>query len=174
MISGKARAHRTSAQVVACSFKMVRVTGSGKFTKAVSKKLHVEDAEDKDEADSDKEEETVKEVVKDDEQENADGSDDEEGQMEVMLKKKGTLDGFRLEEDAANGSGEEEESDESDLEDSEDERELEDEVQRLKTEAAKRMAATKTAKPPPENETEEERMAREKSETAEALSLIHI
>ena len=78
MISGKARAHRTSAQVVACSFKMVRVTGSGKFTKAVSKKLHVEDAEDKDEADSDKEEETVKEVVKDDEQENADGSDDEE------------------------------------------------------------------------------------------------
>ena len=74
MISGKARAHRTSAQVVACSFKMVRVTGSGKFTKAVSKKLHVEDAEDKDEADSDKEEETVK----DDEQENADGSDDEE------------------------------------------------------------------------------------------------
>jgi hypothetical protein len=53
---------------------MVRVTGSGKFTKAVSKKLHVEDAEDKDEADSDKEEETVK----DDEQENADGSDDEE------------------------------------------------------------------------------------------------
>ena len=64
MISGKARAHRTSAQVVACSFKMVRVTGSGKFTKAVSKKLHVEDAEDKDEADSDKEEETVKEVVK--------------------------------------------------------------------------------------------------------------
>ena len=96
------------------------------------------------------------------------GSDDEEGQMEVMLKKKGTLDGFGLEEDAANGSGEEEESDESDLEDSEDERELEDEVQRLKTEAAKRMAATKTAKPPPENETEEERMAREKSETAEA------
>ena len=79
MISGKARAHRTSAQVVACSFKMVRVTGSGKFTKAVSKKLHVvEDAEDKDEADSDKEEETVKEVVKDDEQENADGSDDDE------------------------------------------------------------------------------------------------
>lgn len=74
MISGKARAHRTSAQVVACSFKMVRVTGSGKFTKAVSKKLHVEDAEDKDEADSDKEEETVK----DDEQENADGSDDDE------------------------------------------------------------------------------------------------
>jgi hypothetical protein len=74
MISGKVRAHRTSAQVVACSFKMVRVTGSGKFTKAVSKKLHVEDAEDKDEADSDKEEETVK----DDEQENADGSDDEE------------------------------------------------------------------------------------------------
>ena len=57
---------------------MVRVTGTGKFTKAVSKKLHVEDAEDKDEADSDKEEETVKEVVKDDEQENADGSDDEE------------------------------------------------------------------------------------------------
>jgi hypothetical protein len=57
---------------------MVRVTGSGKFTKAVSKKLHVEDAEDKDEADSDKEEETVKEVVKDDEQENADGSDDDE------------------------------------------------------------------------------------------------
>jgi hypothetical protein len=53
---------------------MVRVTGSGKFTKAVSKKLHVEDAEDKDEADSDKEEETVK----DDEQENADGSDDDE------------------------------------------------------------------------------------------------
>ena len=96
------------------------------------------------------------------------GSDDEEGQMEVMLKKKGTLDGFGIEEDAANGSGEEEESDESDLEDSEDERELEDEVQRLKTEAAKRMAATKTAKPPPENETEEERMAREKSETAEA------
>mgnify|MGYP000329945565 CR=1 FL=1 len=78
MISGKARAHRTSAQVVACSFKMVRVTGSGKFTKAVSKKLHVEDAEDKDEADSDKEEETVKEVVKDDEQENADGSDDDD------------------------------------------------------------------------------------------------
>ena len=36
------------------------------------------------------------------------GSDDEEGQMEVMLKKKGTLDGFGLEEDAANGSGEEE------------------------------------------------------------------
>ena len=96
------------------------------------------------------------------------GSDDEEGQMEVMLKKKGTLDGFGIEEDAANGSGEDEESDESDLEDSEDERELEDEVQRLKTEAAKRMAATKTAKPPPENETEEERMAREKSETAEA------
>ena len=78
MISGKVSAHRTSAQVVACSFKKVRVTGSGKFTKAVSKKLHVEDAEDKDEADSDKEEETVKEVVKDDEQENADGSDDEE------------------------------------------------------------------------------------------------
>jgi len=78
MISVKARAHRTTAQVDACSFKMVRVTGSGKFTKAVSKKLHVEDAEDKDEADSDKEEETVKEVVKDDEQENADGADDEE------------------------------------------------------------------------------------------------
>jgi hypothetical protein len=72
MISGKARAHRTSAQVVACSFKMVRVTGSGKFTKAVSKKLHVEDAEDKDEADSDKEEETVKEVVKDDDEDDED------------------------------------------------------------------------------------------------------
>jgi hypothetical protein len=86
MISGKARAHRTSAQVVACSFKMVRVTGSGKFTKAVSKKLHVEDAEDKDEADSDKEEETVKEVVKDDEQENADGSDDDEDDEDVELE----------------------------------------------------------------------------------------
>ena len=87
------------------------------------------------------------------------GSDDEEGQMEVMLKQKGTLDGFGLDDDAADGSGEDDESDESDLEDSEDERELQDEVERLKAEAAKRTAeAAKAAKPPPENETEEERI----------------
>ena len=97
------------------------------------------------------------------------GSDDEEGQMEVMLKQKGTLDGFGLDDDAADGSGEDDESDESDLEDSEDERELQDEVERLKAEAAKRTAeAAKAAKPPPENETEEERIEREKAETAEA------
>ena len=78
------------------------------------------------------------------------GSDDEEGQMEVMLKQKGTLDGFGLDDDAADGSGEDDESDESDLEDSEDERELQDEVERLKAEAAKRTAeAAKAAKPPP-------------------------
>ena len=36
---------------------MVRVTGTGKFTKAVSKKLHVAEDEVEDEADSDKEKE---------------------------------------------------------------------------------------------------------------------
>ena len=108
MISGKARAHRTSAQVVACSFKMVRVTGSGKFTKAVSKKLHVEDAEDKDEADSDKEEETVK----DDEQENADGSDDEE--------EAGGSDDDEDDEDDEDDKDDEDDQDDEDDEDDED------------------------------------------------------
>ena len=56
---------------------MVRVTGTGKFTKAVSKKLHVAEDEVEDEADSDKEKEEAKEEVVDDVKENADDKDDE-------------------------------------------------------------------------------------------------
>ena len=62
---------------------MVRVTGTGKFTKAVSKKLHVAEDEVEDEADSDKEKEEAKEEIVDDVKENADDAGARE--FKVML-----------------------------------------------------------------------------------------
>ena len=62
---------------------MVRVTGTGKFTKAVSKKLHVAEDEVEDEADSDKEKEEAKEEVVDDVKENADDAGGSDGDEEA-------------------------------------------------------------------------------------------
>ena len=62
---------------------MGRVTGTGKFTKAVSKKLHVAEDEVEDEADSDKEKEEAKEEVVDDVKENADDAGGSDGDEEA-------------------------------------------------------------------------------------------
>ena len=62
---------------------MVRVTGTGKFTKAVSKKLHVAEDEVEDEADSDKEKEEAKEEIVDDVKENADDAGGSDGDEEA-------------------------------------------------------------------------------------------
>ena len=99
---------------------MVRVTGTGKFTKAVSKKLHVAEDEVEDEADSDKEKEEAKEEVVDDVKENADdagGSDgDEEADDEDDEKDDEDEDEDEEDEDEEDGLGDSEEEEEEEEE----------------------------------------------------------
>ena len=97
---------------------MVRVTGTGKFTKAVSKKLHVAEDEVEDEADSDKEKEEAKEEVVDDVKENADDAGGSDGDEEADDE-----DDEKDDEDEA----EEDEDEEDGLGDSEEEEEEEEE-----------------------------------------------
>ena len=99
---------------------MVRVTGTGKFTKAVSKKLHVAEDEVEDEADSDKEKEEAKEEVVDDVKENADDAGGSDGDEEAD-------DEDDENDDEDEDENEEDEDEEDGLGDSEEEEEEEEE-----------------------------------------------
>ena len=91
---------------------MVRVTGTGKFTKAVSKKLHVAEDEVEDEADSDKEKEEAKEEVVDDVKENADDAGGSDGDEEADDKDDENDDDDEDDEDEEDGLGDSEEEEE--------------------------------------------------------------
>jgi|TARA_B100001758_G_scaffold225796_1_gene218083 hypothetical protein len=95
---------------------MVRVTGTGKFTKAVSKKLHVAEDEVEDEADSDKEKEEAKEEVVDDVKENADDAGGSDGDEEADDKDDENDDDDEDDEDEEDGLGDSEEEEEEEEE----------------------------------------------------------
>lgn len=97
---------------------MVRVTGTGKFTKAVSKKLHVAEDEVEDEADSDKEKEEAKEEVVDDVKENADDAGGSDGDEEADDEddEKDDEDEDEEDEDEEDGLGDSEEEEEEEEE----------------------------------------------------------
>ena len=95
---------------------MVRVTGTGKFTKAVSKKLHVAEDEVEDEADSDKEKEEAKEEVVDDVKENADDAGGSDGDEEADDKDDENDDDYEDDEDEEDGLGDSEEEEEEEEE----------------------------------------------------------
>ena len=96
---------------------MVRVTGTGKFTKAVSKKLHVAEDEVEDEADSDKEKEEAKEEVVDDVKENADDAGGSDGDEEADDKDdENDDDDDEDDEDEEDGLGDSEEEEEEEEE----------------------------------------------------------
>ena len=98
---------------------MVRVTGTGKFTKAVSKKLHVAEDEVEDEADSDKEKEEAKEEVVDDVKENADDAGGSDGDEEADDKDDENDDDDEDDEDEEDGLGDSEEGEEEEEEEEE-------------------------------------------------------
>ena len=95
---------------------MVRVTGTGKFTKAVSKKLHVAEDEVEDEADSDKEKEEAKEEIVDDVKENADDAGGSDGDEEADDKDDENDDDDEDDEDEEDGLGDSEEEEEEEEE----------------------------------------------------------
>ena len=95
---------------------MVRVTGTGKFTKAVSKKLHVAEDEVEDEADSDKEKEEAKEEVVDDVKENADDAGGSDRDEEADDKDDENDDDDEDDEDEEDGLGDSEEEEEEEEE----------------------------------------------------------
>ena len=98
---------------------MVRVTGTGKFTKAVSKKLHVAEDEVEDEADSDKEKEEAKEEVVDDVKENADDAGGSDGDEEADDKDDENDDDDEDDEDEEDGLGGDSEEEEEEEEEEE-------------------------------------------------------